>query len=203
MPEDDIIKEKIISFCQDRFMKEGFARITVDEISTDLGISKKTFYKYFSSKEDAAQQIMERIMGGVRGNIDRILMSNKNAVEKLSEIISTLATNVSRLTPVMGQDIKKRLPQFWKHIEEFRRQRISDVFSRLIGQGVSEGTMRPDMNKRVFLMCVLSAIDGIMQPHVLADESFSISDAISEIMSIFFLGALTSQGKEQFEQLRR
>ncbi|MEK7250639.1 MAG: hypothetical protein AAB209_09475, partial [Bacteroidota bacterium] len=90
---------------------------------------------------------------------------------------------------------------FWKRIEDFRRERISDVFNRLITQGVSEGTMRPEMNKRVFLMCVVSAIDGIMQPHILANESFSVSDAIREILSVFFVGALTQQGRIQFEQL--
>ncbi len=202
MPEDDIIKEKIMAHCHERFLKEGFAKITVDEIASELGMSKKTFYKFFTGKEDVVHQIMERIMGGVRTNIERIMQSDKSAVEKHSEIIAMLATNTSRLMPAFGQDIKKRMPQFWKRIEDFRRERISDVFNRLITQGVSEGTMRPEMNKRVFLMCVVSAIDGIMQPHILANESFSVSDAIREILSVFFVGALTQQGRIQFEQLR-
>jgi AcrR family transcriptional regulator len=202
MPEDEIIKEKIFTVGQDRFWKEGFARISVDEIATDLGISKKTFYKYFSSKEDLVQQIMERFMGTVRGNVERILLSDKNAVEKLSEIIAMLGTNAGRLSPAFGQDIQRRIPQLWKHIEEFRRQRISEIFTRLISQGVNEGTMRPDMNARVFLMCVLGSIERIMQPHILVNESFSIADAIKEIMGIFFKGALTQKGRDQFEQFR-
>ncbi len=201
MLEDDLTKEKIFSFCQERFLKEGFSRITVDEIAADLGISKKTFYKFFSGKEDVVQQIMERVMGGIRTNIERIMQTDKSAVEKHSEIITLIATNASSLMPVFGQDIKKRMPPFWKRIEEFRRERIADVFNRLITQGVSEGTMRPEMNKRVFLMCVISSIDGIMQPQILAHESFSVSDAIREILSVFFAGALTQQGRLQFEQL--
>jgi AcrR family transcriptional regulator len=203
MTEDDITKEKIISFCQERFMSEGFARITVDEIAGDLGMSKKTFYKYFTGKEDVVQQIMERIMGNIRANADRILRSDMSAVEKHSEIIATIATNAARLIPVFGADIKKRMPDFWKRIEDFRRQRISEMFNRLIRQGVAEGTMRPDLNQRIFLMCVLSAIDGIMQPQILANESFSVSDAIREILGVFFVGALTQQGRTQFEEIRK
>jgi len=202
MSEDEIIKEKIFSACQERFIKEGFAKTTVDEISADLAISKKTFYKHFTSKEDLIQQIMDRFMGNVRTNIERILLSDQSAVEKLSEFIGMIAINISHLMPMFGQDIKKRIPQLWKHIEEFRRQRISEVITRLIKQGVAEGTMRPEMNHRVFLMSVLSAIDGIMQPHVLAEESFSVSDALKEIVSIFFNGALTEQGRQQFNQLQ-
>ncbi len=202
MSVDDITKEKIFSSCQERFFREGFSRISVDEIAADLAISKKTFYKYFSSKEDLVQQIMEHFMGGVRTTSERILLSDKSAVEKLSEIISMLATNTSRLTPAFGQDIQKRIPRLWNQIQEFRRQRLSDLFTRLTTQGVAEGTMRPEMNKRVFLMCVISSIEGIMQPHLIAHESFSISEAVKEIMSIFFKGALTEQGREQFERLQ-
>lgn len=202
MPEEDIIKEKIIAYCEERFLKEGFASISVDEIAGELGMSKKTFYKCFTSKEDVVRQLIERIMGGVRANIERILQSDKSAIEKHAEFIAMIATNTSKLMPMFGQDIKKRMPQFWKQIEEFRRQRIADVFNRLIAQGVVEGTMRPEMNKRVFLMCMLSAVDTIMQPQVLANESFSVSDAIREILNVFFVGALTPMGRNQFEQLR-
>ena len=202
MPEDEIIKEKIFSACRERFLREGFAKTSVDEISADIAISKKTFYKYFASKEDLVQQIMERFMGNVRTNIERILLSDMSAVEKLSEVIGMIATNVSQLMPMFGQDIKKRIPLLWKHIEDFRRQRISEVMTRLIKQGVAEGTMRPDMNSRVFLMSVLATIDGVIQPHILAEESFSLSDALKEVISIFFNGALTEQGREQFKKLQ-
>ncbi|MEK9137184.1 MAG: hypothetical protein AAB393_08680, partial [Bacteroidota bacterium] len=148
------------------------------------------------------QQIIERFMGSVRGNVERILLSDMSAVEKLSEIIAMIGTNAGRLSPAFGQDIQRRIPQLWKHIEEFRRQRISEVFARLITQGVNEGTMRPDMNARVFLMCVLGSIDRIMQPHLLANESFSVGDAVKEILNIFFRGGLTQKGRDQFEQLQ-
>lgn len=200
MANDDLTKERIFAACQDRFLREGFAKVSVDEIAGDLGMSKKTFYKHFTSKEDLVRQMMERFMGEVRRNVEHVLFSDKSAVEKLSEIITLIGTNASRLLPVFGQDIKKRIPQLWKHIEDFRRQRISEIVGRLIQQGIAEGTMRPDMNTRVFLMSILATIDRIMQPHVLAEESFSVSDALEEILSIFFRGALTSKGRDQFDQ---
>jgi len=203
MPEDHITKEKIISASQERFFKEGFSKISVDEIATDLAMSKKTFYKFFTSKEDLTQQIMERFMGNVRTNVERILLSNLSAVEKLSEVITMIATNASHLMPVFGQDIKKHIPHLWKSIEDFRRQRISEVFARLIKQGIDEGAIRPDLNGRVFLMSVLGAIERIMQPDVLVHESFSVSDALKEILGLFFRGGLTQKGRDQFEQLQK
>ena len=202
MSEDEAIKEKIFSTCQDRFFKEGFSSISVDEITSDLGMSKKTFYKHFDSKEDLVERIMERFMTTVRFDVEHTLLSDSSAVEKLSDVFTMIGTNASKLLPVFGRDVQRRMPQLWKHIEEFRRQRISDVFTRLNRQGVEEGSLRSDMNERVFLMCVLAAIDRIMQPEVLANESFSVGGAIQEIIGIFFRGALTQKGRDQFEQFQ-
>ena len=201
MSEEEIMKEKILTACRDRFLRDGFSRTSVDEISSDLGISKKTFYKHFSNKEDVVRQIMERVRGAVRGNAERILTGDKTAVEKLRDFITMIGLATGQLGVPFGQDMKKHIPGLWKEMEEFRRQRISDVFTRLISQGVEEGTMRFELNKRVFLMCVLSAIDRIMQPQILAEESFSVSDALKEIISIFFLGTLTPKGRDQFDNL--
>jgi len=200
MSEEEVTKEKIFTACQERFIREGFASVSVDDIAAGLAMSKKTFYRHFSGKEDLVQQIVERFMGTIRAHIDHTLASEMSAVEKLHTVFTTIATNASRLAPVFGRDIQRRLPQLWERIEEFRRQRISEVFTRLNRQGVEEGSMRADMNGRVFLLCILAAIDRIMQPEVLVHESVSVGGAIQEIMGIFFRGALTSQGREQFEQ---
>jgi AcrR family transcriptional regulator len=201
MSEHEVTKEKIISVCRDRFLREGFARISVDEIANDLAISKKTFYKHFSSKEDIVFQIVERIMGEIRLNINNILMSEKSAVEKLCETTTMLGLTARRLLPFFGQDVKKRLPELWKRIEDFRRERISEIFSRLMDQGVREGSMRADINKRLFFLSIFAVIDSIVQPQILVAESFSFADAIQGILAIFFRGVMTQTGVEQFERL--
>ncbi|MBK7254925.1 MAG: helix-turn-helix transcriptional regulator, partial [Ignavibacteria bacterium] len=44
-------KEKILNYSRNKFHREGFYKTSMDEISSELHISKKTIYKYFSSKE--------------------------------------------------------------------------------------------------------------------------------------------------------
>ena len=44
-------KNKIIERTEDKFFRDGFYKTTMDEIATDLSMSKKTIYKFFPSKE--------------------------------------------------------------------------------------------------------------------------------------------------------
>jgi AcrR family transcriptional regulator len=40
------------------FMKYGIKSITMDDVAADLGISKKTLYQWFSSKDDLVFKVL-------------------------------------------------------------------------------------------------------------------------------------------------
>ena len=45
------MKENIITKASELFLTLGFKSVTMDDIANEMGISKKTIYKYFNNKE--------------------------------------------------------------------------------------------------------------------------------------------------------
>ncbi len=198
MSEEQLLKERIISFAFDRFRTEGFAKVSVDDIAASLVISKKTFYKVFKSKEDLVVQIMNRHLGEVSTTVERIVSGNQSFVAKLGALLSYLGTIPGRVGIALLQDVQRHMPYLWKRIEQFRSERVTSLFGHLIDQGMAEGYIRHDLNKRIFLLSYMAAIQQIVQPSVLANESFSAQEAISSILELFFKGALTDLGRKEF-----
>lgn len=201
MAEDENLKDRIIAAAWEKFRPNGFAKIRIDEITASLTISKKTFYKVFDSKEQLIEQMMNRLMGEVASNVERIVDSDASFVPKLSELLSFMATVPARVGVAMMQDVQRHLPHVWKRIEQFRAERIPQIFSRLLDQGVQEGYVRPDLNKRLFLLAYMAAIQHIVQPNVLVNEPFSARDAIRGIMELFFTGVMTERGRKEFSSV--
>jgi len=55
-------RERILEAAAHRFMELGISKVTLDEIASDLRMSKKTMYKHFPSKEHLAAAAMVKVM---------------------------------------------------------------------------------------------------------------------------------------------
>jgi len=203
MGAEEESKERILEFSRTKFFQEGFARITIEELSADIGISKKTFYKFFESKEDLLSAIITRTMTEIGGRVAAVIESEKPFVEKLNDVMAVLGTLVSRIGRPFQVDLQRAFPAQWKRVVDFRRVTLTTNFERLIGQGVHEGCVLSDVNNRLFMLAYLSSIEGICRPDVLAGESFSMQEAIRGIMSLFFFGILSPDASEQLRTLQQ
>ena len=62
MEKEYSTKERIVGIATEIFTKQGFSKTTMDELSAKIGISKKTLYKHFDSKERLVREVVEKLM---------------------------------------------------------------------------------------------------------------------------------------------
>jgi AcrR family transcriptional regulator len=196
----DSMKERILSAVKERVARNGFARLSVDELTASMGMSKKTFYKVFESKEQMIGQFVDRTMGEIGGALDRIIATDVGFVDKLNAVMADLGTISQRIDSLLASDIHRMMPHLWERIEEFRRRKIHDNFSRLIAQGVQEGYVRKDLHQRLLILAYIACIQAVVRPSVLSEESFSAKEAIQQIVRMLFVGIMTDEGRKIFEQ---
>ena len=202
MPAASEPREKILHHARERFFREGFAKISVDELTSDLSMSKKTFYQAFGSKDDLLKEIVHRKLAEINSAMDAILLSEKDFLHKFQDFIAYIGNFFSTTSKVMLADMQKHQPQLWQRIEKFRRERLTKNMTSFLDQGMREGFIRKDVNGRVFVLAILGSIDSIMQPTVLMHESFSSNEAFEAIMDVFFKGILTETGRTQFKKIQ-
>jgi len=199
----DNTRDRILEAAHRRFFVEGFARVSIDEITTDLSMSKKTFYRHFPGKDDLVRQIMERFLNHVSGNLEKILNAPDPFPQKLDNLARFIGTQFRVINKPMLGDIQKHMPQLWNHIEAFRRERITTLWTGLIEEGKRNGSVRPDVQTRIFILAVIAALDGVVNPAVLVNESCSADEALREIINMFFQGVLTGNALQEFRLIHQ
>jgi AcrR family transcriptional regulator len=182
------MKNRIIDAAEKRFSQYGFKRVSMDDIASDLGISKKTLYLYFKSKEDIARAVKERM----HRDIDKLLQKAKreipDPIERFKKIIAEVTNRVSIIGSAFMTDIKKDIPDLWRECEEFREREIYEYIGGILKEGVRKGKIRKEINTTIAVMAYLGAVRMIIQPEILMKNQFSIEDAFNNILKIFLEG---------------
>jgi AcrR family transcriptional regulator len=192
-------KQRIIQIASQRFRQVGISKVTLDEIAAELGMSKKTMYKFFPSKEDLLSGVVHTMMNGLRAKVESIVVSDKSFNEKLPEILGHLGREIGMTSKQFLIDLQRFTPDLWREMDEFRRQRILTNVRQLFVQAKEEKMFRSDLNIDLFLLVFLNSVQNILTPQVLSEQSFSMNDALRGIFGIIFQGAMTEEARKHSE----
>ena len=198
MSTDTEIRERIISFAREHFMREGFSKVTLDEIAAELGMSKKTLYKYFENKEDLLRAGIHENLRTIARGVESIASSDKPFAEKLARIMMLIGKQMSRLSRPAMSDMQKFAPELWKEIETFRREQIFSKIGSMITQARDEKVFQPDADEKILVLMIMNCVQGIMNPSVLSQYSFSAEEAFRIIFKTIFEGALSEEARRDF-----
>ena len=138
-------RERIMAKAQDRFRQYGFAKVTLDELASDLGMSKKTIYKHFESKEELLKEVIRSITRAMSERIERIVSSDLPFDIKAKKLLTDIGTTLGMFSRQLQLDLQRYVPELWTEIEEFRRRQILDKLSRMFEQGIREKAFRHDV----------------------------------------------------------
>ena len=193
-------RQKILDYAGEKFLREGFYKISMDSLANEIRISKKTIYKHFSSKDELVEKIAEQIMQTISGRIETVIKSELNALGKALKLFEIMGDVTLKLTDKWVQDVKLHHPDLWKKIDGFRTKRAYTALSDIIKQGQEEGCI---IKKPAELMITLfvSAIRSIVNPDFLYYHKFNYKEAFVHSFEILFNGILTSKGKKEFNKI--
>jgi len=192
-------QNKIVEMTEEKFFRDGFYKTTMDEVASELKMSKKTIYKFFPSKEDLVMAIAKHFMEGVKGRVIPALNSDKNAIEKLAELNTILAKISEKISSKRMDEIKSYFPSLWNEIDSFRTKMMFGNITKVIDQGKAEGLFI-DYPTPIIMNTLVSSIRAIVNPEFILHNNFSISEAALNVFKVVIGGIVTDQGRKIFNR---
>lgn len=165
----------------------GIKRFTIEDISKDLKISKKTIYKHFESKDQLISEYL-------RISIEDMEKLTLEAVEKedtfIKKIHKALYYYHKNEIPIrILEGIQRFYPNEWKYIEKKRKFKI-ELVQNLIKAGIESGEIRKDIHPEIVSIMLDKVTSSFLDYEFLKENNFSISQATDEFEKILFFGIL-------------
>jgi TetR/AcrR family transcriptional regulator, cholesterol catabolism regulator len=194
------VKERILTKSADLFMRYGIRSITMDEIATTLGISKKTIYQFFTDKDDLVFAVIEQEIGK---NEDECLQYRTQASDAIHEIflaVEDLEELLAYTNPLMLYDLEKYHPRAFQKIKEYKYQFLHDATTENLRRGIEEGLYRKDIQKDIVAKSRVESAFLVFNVDLFPHSRYSMSQVNFELALLFLHGVATEKGKQLIEQ---
>ncbi len=200
MQIDDVTKSRILEVSREHFFRLGFSKVTMSEIATELGMSKKTLYEYFPSKEELLSEVILAMQNDIRTKIDPLIADTEmNFVKKLKLLLSYGGEFHAQFSNYFMMDLQKNAPQVWKACDDFRMERMRANLEKLVKEGVAKGVFRNDLNEQVLVLMYGGLIQHLVTPQMLAQLPVSMKQLFETIITVLFEGILTEEARLNIE----
>ena len=194
-------KCNIIKKAGEMFFRLGIRSVSIDDICRELGISKKTFYVYFESKDELVAQLLHSNVLYIAGKMEELLQMKdfRKLVARFLRHQEAEKNDVRRV-PQLVYDLKKYYPRQFADFQTecFRTQK--EYIMRYLEQGLQEGLVRANLN--IELTAVLMAkihSDAIRDFEEIEGHGHNMHQLGHTAMDIFVRGVLSEEGMKLYK----
>lgn len=185
---------------QDRILQCAFqeietkgVRFTMSDLARRAGVSTKTLYASFPSKEALITRVIEENIHDLREAEDRILQDpDIDLIEKMRQLLALVPNNFSRTDLRVWYELKRYYPQQWQLIEEVNQQEWEHV-RIILEQGVAEGIFRP-IQLPILIHMYTGTLNQLIDAQLGNPHQMTILDALNAVIDIL-LGGIVDGSK--------
>ncbi len=182
------------------YMKYGIKSVTMDDLSRELGISKKTIYKYFDDKSDLIRSIVAMKTGMDQAICTNCIQHSENAIDNLIQISKLVAEHVGNINPSVFFELKKYHPEAWQVMEDHRWHFVLNTIVSNVNQGMKENLYWDNLNADVVGRLYVASIDNIFNPDIFPWPQFTFQAVYTEMIRLHIKGLVNENGLKYLSQ---
>lgn len=189
----DELRAQIVERARTLFLEHGYSKVSTHEIADALGISKKTLYREFETKEDILRSVVIPKLKESTKRLEVLLDDTAMAFpDKLRAVMDVLGMQHQRVTPVLIRDVSLHAPEVWREIQHHKQVRLKK-FERLLEEGIEQGYCRSDVPREIIIRMHTAAVEALMTPQALGELPCTSQEVFQSIVLILFEGIIREE----------
>lgn len=190
-PKEDL-RERIIKAAENKFFRFGFYKISIDEIVADAKTSKAAVYRFFSSKEDLVEAVLNNLNDHINNNIGSIVNNGSITFQdKLEKIIEFTSGLFQRVNKAFLEDLQTHTPALRLEYQKMRLHRIDTYYKKLFSDGIKEGIVKSDIPLDFVLYFYSKVTELAVYPSEHDELKYSSKKTYQYLSRLFYEGVKT------------
>lgn len=197
--EDGETRLRIMRAATRHFVRHGFAKTTADEVAAGLGISKKTLYRFFPSKEELFRQTVLMHIEEVRADFEAIGKDRESGfIDRLRRTIRVVARKLREVGTFFEEKNSRLPPRIMEEMLRLRQEVVIGFFRKLFREGRRQGFVKKNINENIFIAVLVIILQSLFHPETLSALPFGSYEVFSTLCSLILEGVLSEKAHRDF-----
>ena len=167
----------------------------MDDIASELSISKKTIYAVFRDKESLFCHMVDYCFDRIKESEAEVLANPKlDTVQKIHAILGVLPEGYKEIDFRQLYQLKEKYPTIYRRVEQ-RLENGWEMTIELITRGIEEGSIRP-VKIAILKTMLESTLEQFFQRDTLIVNEISYQEALDEAVEIIVNGITVKQERK-------
>ncbi|ANW96916.1 TetR family transcriptional regulator [Wenyingzhuangia fucanilytica] len=195
------MKCKILEKASEMFLSLGFKSVTMDDISNELAISKKTLYTHFSTKKKLVESVSLYMFDIIDNGIQGICKKKQNPIEELFDI-KRFVNNILKKEDTSPQyQLQKFYPDIFESLSKKQFNTMLICVKNNLERGIKDGLYRSDLNVDFISRIYFTGMSGIKNEDIYSKEQFNQMWLIDSYLEYHLRAITTEKGLNTLTQI--
>ncbi|MBX2840814.1 MAG: TetR/AcrR family transcriptional regulator [Flammeovirgaceae bacterium] len=185
---------KVVESAKTLFWKFGIKKVTVEDICEEAGISKMTFYRNFSNKQELAKIVIQNLIEEGLSSYNTIMNQDISFAEKMGKMVHLKHEQSQNISEEFIKDIYKTDESDLRDYLEDHKEKSLKRFYNDLQEAQQTGEIRKDI-KIGFIMQMLDFFNQKMMDEAFLSQYENVHDAVMEITNFFMYGLFPPDDK--------
>ncbi len=189
-----IMREKILNTSNELFLTLGFKSVTMDDIASKMGISKKTIYTYFTTKNDLVHDCVMDTFNQISEGIDLICEIGNDPIVQLFAIKNFVLNHLKSEKSSPLFQLKKYYPAFFYELQRKQFEVMEECVHENLRKGIAINLFRKKLDVDFITRIYFSGITMIKDIELFPKGINNMKELQSDYLEYHIRAIATEKG---------
>jgi TetR/AcrR family transcriptional regulator, cholesterol catabolism regulator len=176
------------------FMQYGLRSVSMDDIASNLGISKKTIYQFYADKDALVDAVICSVFEHDEICCERDRATSENAIHEIFLAIEFIVEMFKTMNPSLLYDLQKYYPTSFMRFIQHKDNFLYGVILQNLKRGIAEELYREDLRTEILARFRVESMMLPFSPEFQAKIKESLVVIEEELTIHFLYGLVTPKG---------
>lgn len=183
-------------------LRNGVKHVTMDDIATQLGMSKKTIYQFYKDKDALVMAVVNFELEEQSLKCQRTQDTADNAVHEMFMLLEDIQQMFKNMNPMTMNEIAKYYPEAFARIQNHKDEFMHQIIKTNLIKGIEQGVYRKEIDPEILSIYRLETSFVPFNPQLYPFSKFDIGKVTLQIIENFIYGVMSLKGIELMEKYK-